>query len=599
MLTTFTTDATRAARSDHALLIAPVGIFQTQADGERTFVNDRWCELAGMRREAAVGQGWLAAVHPDDRAGVEAEWSCAVRERRDFAIEYRFLRPDGTAVWVAGSATLLDPGHPSGSGYIGTVTDITAAVATRDELRDQGRFLDAVLDIAGSLVCVIDPQGRFLRFNQACELVSGYAFEEIRDRPFYDFLVPPEEADGIRATLSLLRAGDPPTTNVNHWVTVSGDIRLLSWSNVCFFDDAGSLTHIVSTGTDITDERAAQQAVAERARLFTDVIAFAQAANATQDIEHLLPTLVEAIATTLPSDLLGLVLLDPATGNFVVRAAHGSLKPMSIGSVIPPGVGVSGRAIASRAMVFDHVDRTHYPKVLADLVVADSLFMVGVPLIHNGATLGALVLGRLEAGDSGFSALECEALSLIAAQTALSLTNARLLAEVSELAIRDGLTGLYNRRHFEASLEHMLRRNARVRAARPAVAAIMFDLDQFGTFNKEHGHQTGDAVLRTFAGILLERFRASDLVARYGGEEFVVILEGSTVEEATSAAEDVRRTLEGMSILGPDGTRLNATVSAGCAGLDRHDPTREALLRAADVGLFMAKRAGRNAVVAV
>jgi diguanylate cyclase (GGDEF)-like protein/PAS domain S-box-containing protein len=599
MLTTIATDAERAARSDHALLIAPVGIFQTQGDGERTFVNDRWCELSGMPREAAVGEGWLAAIHSEDRARVEAEWNSAVADRRDFALEYRFLRPDGTAVWVAGAATALDADDPFGGGYIGTVTDITAAVATRDALRDQGHFLDAVLDIAGSLVCVIDPLGRFLRFNQACELLSGYSLEEIRDRPFYDFLVPPDEAEGIRSTLGGLRAGEPPTSNVNHWVTRSGEVRLLSWSNVCFFDDAGSLTHIVSTGTDITDERAAQQAIAERARLFSDLIAFAQSANATQAIEDLLPTLIAAISATLPSDLLGLILVDPASGNHVVRAVHGRLKPMAIGTVIPPGVGVSGRAIASRAMVFDHVDRDHYPGGLADLVAADSLFMVGVPLIHNGATLGALIFGRLEGGESAYSALECEALSLIAAQTALSLTNARLLAEVSELAIRDGLTGLYNRRHFEASLEQMLRRNARVRGTRPAVAAIMFDLDQFGMFNKEHGHQSGDAVLRTFAGVLLERFRASDLVARYGGEEFVVILEGSTVEEATSAAEDVRRTLEETSILGADGARLHATVSAGCAGLDRHDATREALLRAADVGLFMAKRAGRNTVVAV
>jgi diguanylate cyclase (GGDEF)-like protein len=99
--------------------------------------------------------------------------------------------------------------------------------------------------------------------------------------------------------------------------------------------------------------------------------------------------------------------------------------------------------------------------------------------------------------------------------------------------------------------------------------------------------------------VLLERFRASDLVARYGGEEFVAILEGSTVDDAARAAEDVRRALEATSILGSDGSRLSATVSAGCAGLDSRDPTREALLRAADVGLFMAKRAGRNTVVAV
>jgi diguanylate cyclase (GGDEF)-like protein/PAS domain S-box-containing protein len=598
-MTTITTDAELASRSDRALVVAPVGIFQTDTYGARTFVNDRWCELSGMRRDMALGEGWMAAVHPDDRVRVETEWNTAVEQHRDFALEYRFLRPDGTVVWVAGAATALGGGDPPGTGYIGAVTDITAAVAARDVLRDQGSFLDAILDVAGSLVCVIDPLGRFLRFNRACELVSGYSFEEIRDRPFYDFLVPPEEADDIRSALDLLRAGEPPTTNVNHWVTRSGEVRLLSWSNVCFFDDRGSLTHIVSTGTDITDERLANQAIAERARLFTDLVAFAQSANATLDTRHLLPVLLKAISRTLPSDLLGIVLADSASGNFVVRAAHGSLKPMAIGTVIPPGVGVSGRAIASRAMVFEHVERSHYPRELADLVVADSLHMVGVPLIHDGATLGALVFGRLKVGEPAYSALECEALSLIAAHTALSLTNARLLEEVSELAIRDGLTGLYNRRHFEASLEHMLRRHTRSRGDRPAVAAIMFDLDLFGNFNKEHGHQTGDAVLRTFAGILLERFRASDLVARYGGEEFVVILERSTVEDAVKAAEDVRRSLEEASILGSDGSRLNATVSAGCAALDPHDATREALLRAADVGLFMAKRAGRNTVVAV
>jgi diguanylate cyclase (GGDEF)-like protein len=179
------------------------------------------------------------------------------------------------------------------------------------------------------------------------------------------------------------------------------------------------------------------------------------------------------------------------------------------------------------------------------------------------------------------------------------LTNARLLGEVSELAIRDGLTGLYNRRHFEASLEEMLRRHARRRGTRIPVAAIMFDLDHFGRLNKQHGHQTGDAVLRTFAGILQERFRASDLVARYGGEEFVAILEGSTLEDATKVADEVRRSLEATKLLAPDGSRLRTTVSAGCAALDRHDATREALIRAADVGLFMAKRAGRNSVVAV
>ena len=130
------------------------------------------------------------------------------------------------------------------------------------------------------------------------------------------------------------------------------------------------------------------------------------------------------------------------------------------------------------------------------------------------------------------------------------------------------------------------------------VAAIMFDLDHFGLFNKEYGHAAGDAVLRAFAGILLTRFRASDVVARFGGEEFVAILEGSTLEDTLRVAEEVRHSLEHRTIIGPAGEELHATVSAGCATVDDAEPTREALIRAADVGLFVAKRAGRNQVAA-
>ena len=131
------------------------------------------------------------------------------------------------------------------------------------------------------------------------------------------------------------------------------------------------------------------------------------------------------------------------------------------------------------------------------------------------------------------------------------------------------------------------------------LAAIMFDLDRFGRFNQDHGHQAGDAVLRSFSGHPARaRCRASDLVARYGGEEFVAILEGCSLADAVVLADAIRLELEGRVIDGPDGQPLRARVSAGCAVLDPEKPTAEALLQTADVGLFMAKRAGRNRVVA-
>ena len=125
--------------------------------------------------------GWMAAIHPADRELVTREWAVAVAEERDFELEYRFQRPDGQTLWLAGAATSL--GDDEVPGYVGTVTNISSAVSTREALSEERRFLDAVLEIVGSLVCVFDPEGRFLRFNRACERLSGYAFCEPASRP--------------------------------------------------------------------------------------------------------------------------------------------------------------------------------------------------------------------------------------------------------------------------------------------------------------------------------------------------------------------------------------------------------------------------------
>jgi len=146
-------------------------------------------------------------------------------------------------------------------------------------------------------------------------------------------------------------------------------------------------------------------------------------------------------------------------------------------------------------------------------------------------------------------------------------------------------------------MEHILGRWRRDRENAKPIAAIMFDLDQFGELNNTYGHQAGDAVLREFAGILLTRFRSADLVARYGGEEFVVVLEGATLAQAATIAEEIRHDLETRVVRGPDDQEVRATLSAGCSEIDPSNATREALIETADVALYAAKRAGRNRVI--
>lgn len=124
---------------------APVGIFQSDTNGNCLFVNERWCELAGMTAGEARGQGWAAAIHPDDRERVANEWYAEVGKRRKFSSEYRFRRPDGEVSWLAGRAIALTDDSGTVIGYIGTVNDITDRKREQEQLREADRRKDQFL----------------------------------------------------------------------------------------------------------------------------------------------------------------------------------------------------------------------------------------------------------------------------------------------------------------------------------------------------------------------------------------------------------------------------------------------------------------------
>jgi GGDEF domain-containing protein/putative methionine-R-sulfoxide reductase with GAF domain len=251
------------------------------------------------------------------------------------------------------------------------------------------------------------------------------------------------------------------------------------------------------------------------------------------------------------------------------------------------------RSLAERAQLFHAYDRRSYPAATAAARTPDVMASLAVPLLRDQVVVGALTLNQFDASHR-FSELELEVVQILGAKVALAIINADLHAEVMEASIRDSLTGAFNRRHFEPSLERMIAARRRLPVAeRPPLAASMFDLDEFGSFNKFHGHQTGDAVLRAFGKLILERFRAGDLVARYGGEEFMAILEGTS--RATPSGSPRKSGSPSPS------SRSGARPTSGFRPWSQPaapslDPTTgwPELLGARDVGLAMAKGAGRN-----
>lgn len=361
----------------------------------------------------------------------------------------------------------------------------------------------------------------------------------------------------------------------------------------------------LDTMTVVGDRVAAALALArerrllqERAELFGRLARFGSAINASLDTATAYESIIGAVAEVLQVDITTLVVREVPTGEDRIVAIRGG-DERYVGASIPRGEGTSGRALAeARVVTQDQIGRDEFPATLRGARVPDVLVAASFPLMRDDTVLGAVAVTRLDLSRA-FTPLELETMPLLASQIALALHNVDLHARMEEAAVRDPLTGLWNRRHLDIALTRLFAARARFDPdLRHPVAAILFDLDNFGKFNKRHGHITGDAVLRAFGSILTRRLRSSDLVARFGGEEFLAVLDGASLEEAQRVGDEIRRELEVVSIAGADGEELHATVSAGCAALGPNVSSLEAMLEVADVGLQMAKRGGRNQVVA-
>ena len=168
---------------------------------------------------------------------------------------------------------------------------------------------------------------------------------------------------------------------------------------------------------------------------------------------------------------------------------------------------------------------------------------------------------------------------------------ARAEQRLHQLATRDPLTGLFNRRHFQTVADQSL---AHARRVGEPVSLVIADVDFFKRVNDVHGHDAGDKVLQEFAEVLRQVFRAQDIPARWGGEEFVVMLPGTDVDGAAAAAERLRHAAE-LAAVPLAGELLRFTVSVGYAALRPLEAISDAMARA-DRSLYAAKSGGRNRV---
>ncbi len=204
------------------------------------------------------------------------------------------------------------------------------------------------------------------------------------------------------------------------------------------------------------------------------------------------------------------------------------------------------------------------------------------------------ILAIIDLDNNSFTKREREILARFSASVAMAIENAQLYNEVKTLATRDGLTGLFNRRHFEDTLRSEVIRSNR---HKHPVSIIFLDVDYFKSYNDSQGHIMGDTVLKKIAKIVQSRVRITDFVCRYGGEEFIIVLPYTNKQAAKGLAEDIRSSVASHSFPHEDSQpNGRLTISLGIAECPADGMDPESVLQSADVALYRAKEKGRNCV---
>ncbi|MFN8433374.1 MAG: diguanylate cyclase [Anaerolineales bacterium] len=311
-----------------------------------------------------------------------------------------------------------------------------------------------------------------------------------------------------------------------------------------------------------------------------------------QSLDDVLKTILSSASQLLDSPIGFLDLID---GEMLIIQAATPMVSNYIGMRVPiQKAAVTQRAIQTRTPQFIK----NYMKRRSRIKEYDPFQMMSActfPIMVGETVVGALSLGRVYPGKP-YTARDVETIRAFSELAAIALERANAFEETLRHSLTDGLTGLANRRHFDARLNQEW--DTALRDVRP-VALLLVDVDRFKKYNDANGHIKGDECLRQIAEVLMSAGRRQyDLAARYGGEEFALILPGSTAKNAAKRAEALRKKVLALKIPHRGSPTKYITVSIGVAALTPTASTQPAdLIARADQALYDAKKQGRNRVV--
>jgi PAS domain S-box-containing protein/diguanylate cyclase (GGDEF)-like protein len=516
---------------------SPYGFFRLDAAGSCEYVNDHWCRLAGLTPESALGDGWRAAVHPDDLATVLASLERAALGDVDEGPgpEYRFLHADGTVRWVEGFATSFAAAPDGSSGRVGMCLDVTDRKETEEALMRSSERFRVAFDNAPIGVALLTPDGRWFHVNQAlCDLL-GYTSEELCELTFVDLTHPDDLAANLERSRKQLQGDEWETRIEKRYIRADGQVVWVALSNEVVHDTKGEPLYFVAQIEDITQRRETERALREAEELFR---------RAFDDAP------------------IGMALVSPdghwlrvnATTCEILGYAEAELLQRTFQEITHPDDVETG------------VERTH--QLLTDELRAYQIEKRYVQ--PDGEIVWAMVSVSLVRDDDGVPLY-------FVAQIEDIRERKRVESELQRLAGYDPLTGLGNRRRLTTELERALGPD------NPSShLLVVFDLNGFKQYNDSFGHPAGDALLARLAAKLSAAAEPYGEAFRLGGDEFCVLGSPPAGEvagylDATTAALEEKG----------DGFNISSAFGAIFLPDDAADPS--AALSLADERLYAQK----------
>lgn len=540
-------DLLEAGNEHFRIATQPARILFWMADttGACELVSGNWQDYTGQTLEEALGQGWLALVHAEDRAQLLEAIRLGVNAQQGFHLHYRLHRADGKFRRVLHDAVARF--LPSGkfNGLVGTLTEESDAHAGELALERAAQQVYDFLDGIQLAAVAIDFDGNVVHCNQVMARLCGLEIVDLLGENWIDVFVSPESRQQVARLVDGHVAPSVLPAEMEYPIETSGGNRLFRWHLTLIRNFEGHPISIAMLGTDITQWRQ----VGDHSRLAAQMFDASREAMVITDRNNRIVSVNDAFTT-----LTGYTREDAIGQNPSVlqsgrhdRAFYQAMWA----NIVEQGYW--------RGDIWDRrKDGSFYPKYLAITVI------------------------RNEAGEiTHFSAIFYD------------VTERKALEDkLDHLAHYDGLTGLPNRMLLQDRLEQAI---ASAERQRQKFALLFIDLDGFKRINDEMGHPVGDAVLKLVAERLLAAIRGMDTAARLGGDEFVIIL--SDIRNAENAAWVAEKVVESLSTPYPvDGVALPLSASIGVSIYPNDERVANELLRTADEAMYKAKRGGKRQV---